>query len=182
VAQLNRDNPRVIPVHCMNHRLQLAVSKAFASVRAIDSVDELLTALWKYYHYSTIKAGSLDAIQDLMRELGDLDTKQNLKVKKAVHTRWLSHENALQSIRKLYEAICMDLENAVTSGRDKALGDNAGASAGVLLIFMKQYDKLFYIHLLCDICSVLSRLTLVFERDDVDLSAVQPQIESTVLN
>ncbi|KAH3855427.1 hypothetical protein DPMN_097994 [Dreissena polymorpha] len=89
----------------MNHRIQLAVSKAFGSVRAIDSVDELLTALWKYYYYSTIKAGSLDAIQDLMRELGDLDKKQNLTVKKAVHTRWLSHENAIQSIRKLNEAV-----------------------------------------------------------------------------
>ncbi|XP_052242375.1 zinc finger protein 862-like [Dreissena polymorpha] len=182
VAQIQRDNPRVIPVHCINHLLQLAVSKAFSSVTEIDAIDELLTALWKYYHFSTVKSGSLDAIQDLIRELGSSDTKQNLTVKKAVHTRWLSHENAVQSIRKLYEPICMDLENAISSGRDKKLGDHFGASASVLLKLMKKYDKLYYIHLLCDICTVLARLTLLFERADVDLSSVQPQLESTVVN
>ncbi|KAH3718980.1 hypothetical protein DPMN_061808 [Dreissena polymorpha] len=48
---------------------------------------------------------------------------------------------------------------------------------------MKKYDKLCYIHLLCDICTVLARLmTLLFERADIDLSSVQPQLECTVVN
>ncbi|XP_045165902.2 zinc finger protein 862-like [Mercenaria mercenaria] len=182
VAKLKKDNPRVIPVHCLNHRLQLAVSKAFGSVREIDSVDEILIAIWKYYHFSTVKSGSLDAVQDLLREMGTSDTKQNLTVKKAVHTRWLSHENALHSIRKLYVAICQDLENAVVSGRDKKLGEKSGPSATGLLKIMKQCDKLFYMLLLCDMCTTLARLTLLFERADIDLASIQPQIQLAVAN
>ena len=58
VALLKRDHPNVIDIHCMNHRLQLAVSKAFHRIKETDRIDELLRSVFKYYHYSTVKAGS----------------------------------------------------------------------------------------------------------------------------
>ena len=47
VALLKRDHPNVIDIHCMNHRLQLAVSKAFHKVRETDRIDELLSGVFK---------------------------------------------------------------------------------------------------------------------------------------
>lgn len=113
IAHLKRDNDSVIHLHCLNHR-----SKAFNSITIMSNTDELLTNLFKYYHYSTVRSESLNAIQNLLRETGEFECKNNLTVKKAVHTRWLSHEAAVQTVRKLYIPIIMDLENAVVSGRD----------------------------------------------------------------
>ena len=62
-------------------------SKAFHRVKETDRIDELLSAVYKYYHYSTVKSGSLDAIQTVLRETCQLETKVNLSVTKAVHTR-----------------------------------------------------------------------------------------------
>ena len=86
VALLKRDHPNVIDIHCMNHRLQLAVSKAFHKVRETDRIDELLSGVFKYYNYSTVKSGSLDAMQNVLRKMGQLESTSNLTIKKAAHT------------------------------------------------------------------------------------------------
>lgn len=55
IAHLKRDNDIVIHLHCLNNRLQLAVSKTFNSITIMSNTDELLTGLFKYYHYSNCK-------------------------------------------------------------------------------------------------------------------------------
>ena len=94
--------------------------------------------------------------------------------------RWLSHENALQTVRKLYIPICKDLENAVVEGRDKRIREGNGMPTGSLLKMMKTYDSIFFTHLLCDVCTSLSSLTRLFERNDVDLSIIEPKIQATI--
>ncbi|CAC5410461.1 unnamed protein product [Mytilus coruscus] len=71
------DGPTVMLGHCMNHRLQLAVSKTFTTFRKIEKTDELLKGLFKYNHYSTVKSGSLDSLQTLLREMNELETENN---------------------------------------------------------------------------------------------------------
>ena len=97
----------------MNHRLQLIVSKAFHVAKAADRIDELLTSVFKYYQYSTVKSKSLDAMQTVLQEMDQSEASVNLSVKKAVYTRWLCHEKAIQTVHKLYLEICKDIENAV---------------------------------------------------------------------
>lgn len=65
IAHLKRDNDSVIHLHCLNHRLQLAVSKAFNSITIMNNTDELLTDILKYYHYSTVRSEIVNAIQNL---------------------------------------------------------------------------------------------------------------------
>lgn len=103
-----------------------------------------------------------------------------MTVKKAVHTRWLSHEAAVQTVRKLYIPIIMDLENVVASGRDKSIRDSKGTPASSLLKAMKTYEKLYFIHLLCDVCTSLASLTRTFEREDVNLSMIGPRVSATI--
>lgn len=110
----------------------------------------------------------------MLRETGEFECKNNLTVKKAVHTHWLNHETAVQTVRKLYIPIIMDLENAVASGRDKSIRDSKGTPASSLLKAMKTYEKLYFIYLLCDVCTSLASLTRTFEREDVDLSMIEP--------
>lgn len=44
---------------------------------------------------------------------------------------------------------------------------------------MKTYEKLYFIHLLCDVCTSLASLTRIFEREDVDLSMIEPRVSAT---
>lgn len=55
----------------------------------MNNKDKLLTGLFKYYHHSAVRFESLNAIQKLLRDTGEFECKNNLSVKKAVHTRWL---------------------------------------------------------------------------------------------
>lgn len=45
---------------------------------------------------------------------------------------------------------------------------------------MKTYEKLYFIHLLCDVCTSLASLTRTFEREDVDLSMIEPRVSATI--
>lgn len=134
-------------MHCMNNRLQLAVSKSFKTIRKVDNIDEMLMGLFKYHHNSTVRTESLNAIQNILRDMGELENKANLTIKKAVHTRWLSHEQSLQTVRKFYVHIVKDLENAVSSGRDKTIRDNHDIPACSLLKALRSYEKLYLIYL-----------------------------------
>lgn len=87
IAHLERDNDSVIHLHCLTNRLQLAVSKAFNSITIMYNTDKLLRGLFRYYHYSSARSESLNAIQNLLRDTGKLESKNNLTVKKSVHTR-----------------------------------------------------------------------------------------------
>ena len=64
--------------------------------------------------------------------------------------------------------------------RDKTIRDCSGIPTGSLLKMMKTYSSIFYIHLLGDVCSSLASLTRLFERNDVDLSVVEPKIQATI--
>lgn len=45
---------------------------------------------------------------------------------------------------------------------------------------MKTYEKLYFIHLLCDVCTSLASLTRTFEKEDVDLSMIEPRVSATI--
>ncbi|XP_046563809.1 E3 SUMO-protein ligase KIAA1586-like [Haliotis rubra] len=167
VTQLKKSNPALIDVHCVNHRLQLAISSAFKSVTLIERVDELLMGLFKYYHYK------------MEGDTSDEPNRGPITIKKAVHTRWLSHEKAVHAVRQCYPSILADLENAVGMGNDKKAGDKQSVTAEGLYRQLKSYDRLYTILLLCDVCSLLSGLTKLFERRDLDLSVLEPQIQSS---
>ena len=99
VAHLKRDNPTVLNMHCMNHRLQLAVSKSFISILWLwwDYLDIITTVLaimdlpnWFSSKFSifvififSIRTESLNAMQTLLRDMCELDTKNNLTIQKS---------------------------------------------------------------------------------------------------
>lgn len=74
----------------------------------------------------------------------------------------------------------MDLENAVASGRNKGIRANNGTQANSILKVKKTYKKLYFIHLLCDVCTSLASLTRTFEREEVDLSIIKPRVSDTI--
>lgn len=180
VAFLKANNNSVLTMHCMNHRLQLAVSDAFKSSKIISKMDDLLNDLYLYYHNSTVHSVSLRNIQQMLKENDELESQNILTVKRAVHSRWLSHEAAVQSVRKLYKPIIMDLK-AVEDKDKEYIGSKGRITAGSLLTKMKTYGNLYFIHLLCHVCESLAFLTKFLEKEEVDLLSIKPKVSRTIL-
>jgi hypothetical protein len=135
--------------------------------------DDLLTHVFKYYKASGNRTGSLERIQKMLEDGGQK------KVKQAAHTRWLSHLDAVTSLRDTYQAVIMDLENAVESGNDNVrLG--SGPSASGLAKKLKSYESVHIVHFLCDALKPVTNLALVFEKNDIDLSIIKPRKEATI--
>lgn len=180
VAFLRAKNESVLTMHCMNHRLQLAVSKAFSSSKVISKVDDLLNDLFFYYHSSTVHSASLRAIQQMLKENDELESQNILTVKRAVHSRWLSHEAAVQSVRKLYEPIILELDALEGHQQKEYRGIRGTITASNLLKMMKTYENLYFIHLLCDVCASLASLTKFLESEEVDLLTIEPKVLETI--
>ena len=111
-TRLTEMKPDIISIHCQNHCLALAAKDSFKSIPDFQDVDDTMNFLFKYYDNSALKSHSLEKLQKL------LDDCEVRKLKKAAHTRWLSHLDAVTSIQDTYPALVTDLENAIKSGHD----------------------------------------------------------------
>lgn len=81
-------NSQIIAVHSICHRLALATGQASNHVPYLKHMKEYLLALWKYFHFLPVRSAQLRHIQGMMDSL-------ELKIAKAVDTRWLSHKAAI---------------------------------------------------------------------------------------
>ena len=90
-----------------------------------------------------------------------------LCLKKAIHTRWLSHDKAATAIRGTLPSLLTTLE------RKAAERDDTVARGIVRAI--KLYKFVAMLYLLSDVLPHLSTLSLVFHRESVDLCIIEPQ-------
>ena len=155
-ARLKKDNPEMVSIHCGAHRLALVSSQAALEVPYMKKYDSHSITLFYHFANSPVLETALHLI--------------TLRLKKAVHTRWLSHEAAVTAIRRTLPSLMATLESEV-AGKDDAV-------ARGLLHAIKTYDFVATTYLLCDVLPHLTSLSLLFQKEDVDLSVIQPQLKS----
>ena len=91
---------------------------------------------------------------------------------KIIFIRWLSHDAAAEAIRRCLNSVITSLEReAEERGDPMALG---------LSKMVKTYNFVATVHMMCDILPHLSRLSKVFQRQDVNLAHVEPMVRSTI--
>ena len=95
-----------------------------------------------------------------------------LHLKRAVYTRWLSHDQAVTSIRRTLISLLATLERAVA--------ENDDAVARCLLNAMKSYKFVATLYLLSNVLPILSTLSLVFQKENVPLTAILPNVNATI--
>ncbi len=95
-----------------------------------------------------------------------------LKLKRAVDTRWLSHDQAVTAIRRTLPSLLTCLE--------REAAQNGDAVARGLVSALGAYNFIATIYLMSDVLPLLTTLSLVFQTEDVDLSVVQPQVAATI--
>lgn len=161
-AKLREHNAGLLSVHCVAHRLALATAQAGNQVPYLKKVKDWLAALWKHFHYSSVRAAGLVEVQRLMN-------MEELKIVKAGDTRWLSHHASVTTMLRILPALLRALH--MEGAKDP--------TAYGLHHCIATYSFVAALHLLEQSLVCVTRLSRAFQSADVDLSIIHPLISST---
>ena len=162
-TQLSALNQQMISVHCICHRLALASGQASSDVQYLKKMKDCLLALWKFFHNSTVRSSRLKQVQAVM-------SSPELKITKAVDTRWLSHKAVISTILRSLPALLVTLQQL-----------DEPAAIGLYKV-MATYSFSASLLLLDDVLSAVNRLSLAFQRTGIDLTTISPLLTSSIDN
>ncbi|KAM4551083.1 uncharacterized protein C17orf113-like [Odontesthes bonariensis] len=164
-ALLKQANPFSIQVHCVAHRAALAALDAEKSVNNITSYKNTISSVYSFYKHSATRTNRL---RQLTAELHDEDM---VSVKQPCAVRWLSLHRAVKAMKHNWPAVVMELTEEALRGNAKAQG---------LLGQIQSYSFIALTHALADMLPVMTKLNLVFQKDDVNLSSIRPVVQASV--
>ena len=162
---LKQKSPWLIANHCVAHRLALASAQAADAVPYVKKFKAILDQLYRFYDNSAVRTAALKLIQDILED-------PRLKLTQAKDVRWLSHEHAVNNLRKCLKSVITSLEREADERHDaQALG---------LATFVKTYNFVATLLMLSDILPPLATLSRAFQRKDLDYSLVKPLVSGTL--
>ena len=164
-TRLKKHNSEMMSIHYGAHRLALASSQAAESIAYLKRFDNHLTILCYYFKNSPVREAALHQIQEFMEE-------PVLRLRCAVYTRWLSHDQAVTSIRRCLSSLLTALERAAAEDDD--------ATARGVYNAMKTYKFVARLYLLSDVLPILTTLSLVFQKENVPLTAILPNVNAAI--
>ena len=107
----------------------------------------------------------LHAIQEVL-------DSPTIKLKQAKDVRWLSYDAAIAAIIRTLPALIASLEREVT--------ERSEPSVVGLVKFVKTHYFVACCYLLHRVLPHISRLSLLFQCEDIDLSLIQPAVEAAI--
>ena len=152
---LKGKNPQIVAIHCVAHRLALAVAQAGDAVPYIKRFKVLLHNLFSFYDNSPVSTAGLRSIQRILDD-------PSLKLKQAKDHRWLSHESACQTLRCTLPSVFASLQREA-SERGEPMADG-------LYRRMANYKCMATLFLLCDVLPHICCLSRIFQRESIDLA------------
>ena len=102
-SSLKRKFPKLISIHCANHRLALAAPHAADNIPYLKKVKVALRSLFQFYQNSAVRTAGLVAIQKILND-------PVIKLKEAKDVRWLSHEQAIKALVRILPSVITSLE------------------------------------------------------------------------
>ncbi|XP_070559661.1 zinc finger protein 862-like isoform X2 [Ptychodera flava] len=164
-TQLRELNSSMINIHCVAHRLALAAGQAMAGIPYLKRLSSTLQQLFYFYQNSAVRMAGLQEIQKILGS-------SEVRLKEAKHVRWLSHQRAVDAVRRSLSSIIVSLERESEERHD--------ATATGLAMFLKQFNFVASILMLSDVLPHLTRLSLMFQKKDVDVTILDTIISSTI--
>ena len=150
-VQLKERYPILVHVHCMAHRLALAVSQSAGEIPQLRLYQSDINCIYTHYQNSSVKYNKLRAMQEIM------ETTVSLKQMNAV--RWLSLDYAVDAIFKSWPSLVAVLGEEAASGNAVARGLSAK---------VESYTFIAYTCMLVDILPLFSKLSKVLQSDSLD--------------
>ena len=103
VQKLKANQPKLQAVHCIAHRLELAIKAAIKASTIYDKLQKLLLELYLFYHQSTLNRGLLRTAAAALGVKKFIPTRTG-------GTRWIGHTKiALENLFSGYPAIVQHL-------------------------------------------------------------------------
>ena len=103
-----------------------------------------------------------------------MEEQDLLSLKQPSATRWLSLERAVKGIRANWVALVLELEE------EEAVRDCPVAKG--IKKHLQAYMFPALTHLLTDVLAVVNRMNLTFQKEDVNISSIQPVVNMTLAN
>lgn len=132
----------------------------------------MLQGIWKHYKYSCKAVRELKALAELMDE-------RAYKAVKADGSRWIPHvERALSVLlTKNYKLIVMHFQHA-SQARDCSVEMQGRATNYAKKLTSYLFVK--FLHFLLDIMKQVSKVSLVFQRDENTIAVVQDKVNTLI--
>ena len=166
-AKLTAYIPHLVVVHCVAHRLQLAVIDSLKTVPFMQQVETTLRALYTYYHSSPKR------LSQLKKTAAALEM-QLLKLRDINAVRWVaSKEQALQAFLQSWQVIVFHLQ-------DSSNEDSDAPKTKGLLKTICDLKFLKYCHFLYDFLTVLRPVSVMFQRESLMLSEIKPSVNRAI--
>ena len=157
---VKRENPFCIYVHCVCHRLNLAVSQVCKDMPVMKALTKTISAIYNYVQYS-----KLDQFLDIAAIL-ELDA---VKFKRLYEIRWLSMGDSITAIIRNYEALIILISKDAAEDDPVAIGLNKQLSS---------YKYVALLHLTADILNATNHLQF----RDVSFSALHSTVSSCYID
>ena len=153
-----------ISTHCIAHRLALAASDACKAVSMVARFERIVNQIYTYFAKSSTHAAELQEMQRVMNE-------PKLKLKRAAETRWLSHESAVDALRRSLKAVKATLEEEAREGDATARG---------LALELSRPNFIALLLLMSDVLSVLGHLSQCFQIATLNLLSVEQILDGAL--
>lgn len=173
-ALLKIEVPELIPVHCVNHRLELGALDAIKDRDAemFSNIKTVLLLLHKHYRYSAKAMRELKLLAEAMEE-------KALRPANLEGTRWMPHlSRSLDVLLKAYKVFVNHFEDTA-EGR-KGTADVQGRAKNILK-HLKSQKLLHYMYFLQDVLEILKDLSLQFQRDTCSIPDALEALETACL-
>ena len=125
-AQIKRDEPRALFVHCLAHSVNLCLQEC---ARQSKPVSDALTIVNELYNFIQLSPKRLTLFNKLKAELAP----ENPNVKPLCPTRWTVRTSAINSVIKNYSVLLQELEII----RDEFSGEASSKALGLLTVMEK---------------------------------------------
>ena len=115
-TRLRAHNPFMMNIHCVAHRLALVAAQASEAVPYLKKFKNTIHSLYLFYYNSSVRMTGPHAVQEV---LGDPE----IKLKEVKDVRWLSHNIAVQSLRRTLPSVVASLEREAEERARRADGN-----------------------------------------------------------
>jgi hypothetical protein len=152
----------IVNIHCVAHNLELGACDAAKSLDYLQTFNDTVHSVYRFYSNSGKKRRELHAICSLLEEDDAFFTSLRT-------TRWVaSQHRALVALEKHYVATVTHFEHAASDGCSKA---------AEVLVELKSVKFVQFLHFLIDIMDILGCLSQQFQADKLFLTDVVVKLD-----
>ncbi|XDV12684.1 hypothetical protein PO909_001281 [Leuciscus waleckii] len=143
----------------------LAALDAAKAVENIRAYKNTISSVYSFYRHSATRTTQLRQLT------AALSGEDMVSLKQPCTVRWLSLHRAVEAMKHNWAAVAMELNEEAVGGNTQAQG---------LLGQIQTYSFIALTHALADLLPVMTKLNLVFQKDNVNLSSIRPIVQASV--